>query len=73
MPGAAVNAAIALYYYLLIIRQAYMVEPATTEPVHLRFSSIVAAAATTVIVIAMGTFPDFFWDCAARAVALLVS
>jgi len=70
---AAINAAIALYYYLLIIRQAYMVEPATTDPVHLRFSSIATTAGATAIVIGMGTFPDFFWDCAARAAALLVS
>jgi len=69
---AAINAAIALYYYLLIIRQAYMVEPATTEPIRLRLPSLVAATATTALVIAMGIFPNFFWDRAAQAAALLV-
>lgn len=69
---AAVNAAIALYYYLLVIRQAYMVEPATSEPIHLRFPALAAAMATTALVIAMGTFPGFFWDCASRAATALM-
>jgi len=72
---AAVNAAIALYYYLLVIRQAYMVEPVSAqhaEPIRLRLNAVLAAAVATGLVIAMGTFPGFFWNCASRAAAALV-
>ena len=69
---AAINVAVALYYYLLVIRQAYLVEPLTDEPIRPRFPVLAAAAVGTVVVIAMGTLPGFFWDLAAAAAAALI-
>lgn len=48
-----------------------LVEPATTEPIRLRWPTVVAAASGTVLVIAMGTFPNFFRDRAVQATAAL--
>ncbi len=69
---AAVNAAVALYYYLLVIRQAYLVEPESPEPIQLSLPVAIAAGATAGLVLAMGVFPGVFWDRAALAVAALL-
>ena len=69
---AAVNAAVALYYYLLVIRQAYLVEPESPEPIQLSLPVATAAGATAGLVLAMGVFPGVFWDRAALAVEALL-
>ena len=66
------NAAVALYYYLLVFRQAYLVEPESPEPIQLSLPVASAAAATAGLVLAMGVFPGVFWDRAALAVAALL-
>jgi len=70
---AAINAAVALYYYLLIIRQLYWVEPTTQNTIKPTPLIAVTAMATIILVIAMGTVPGPFWDMAARAARALIS
>jgi NADH-quinone oxidoreductase subunit N len=68
---AAVNSVAALYYYLLVIRQAYLVdhqgEDATQSSLLVRLAAVVSMA----LVLGMGTFPGHFWELSARAVAAL--
>ena len=70
---AAINAAVALYYYLLIIRQLYWAEPTTQNTIKPTPLVAITAMATIILVIAMGTLPGPFWDMAARAVRALIS
>ncbi len=69
---AAVNAVVGLYYYLLVLRQAYLTDPATDEPLSPRpgvqFATLIGAA----LVLAMGTFPGRYWDMATRAASALL-
>ena len=69
---AAVNAVVALYYYLLVFRQAYLAEPRTADPLATSPPVRVAALAGAALVLVLGTFPDRFWDMAARAAAVLI-
>jgi NADH-quinone oxidoreductase subunit N len=66
---AAINSAVALYYYLLVIRQAYLVDPVSTAPLHTGVGTLAVAGATTGLVIAMGIVPGWFWTKSAEAVA----
>ncbi|MCE2435306.1 MAG: NADH-quinone oxidoreductase subunit N, partial [Candidatus Latescibacteria bacterium] len=61
---AAINAAVALYYYLLIIRQLYWAEPTTQNTIKPTPLIAVTAMATIILVVAMGTLPGPFWDMA---------
>ncbi len=70
---AAINAAVALYYYLLIIRQLYWAEPTTQNTIKPTPLIAVTAMATIILVIAMGTLPGPFWDMAARAARALMN
>jgi len=69
---AAINSAVALYYYLLVIRQAYMEEPSSNAPLQVGPLLRATAVATMALTLIMGTFPDYFWDMAERAAAALV-
>ena len=69
---AAINATVAMYYYLLIIRQLYWAEPTTQEAIKPQPLVALTALATIIIVVAMGTVPGPFWDMAARAARVLV-
>ena len=70
---AAINATIGLYYYLMVIRQVYWAEPTSSEAIRPHPLVAIAAVASIVIVLVMGTFPGIFWDMAARAAAALIS
>ncbi|MBT3604107.1 MAG: NADH-quinone oxidoreductase subunit N [Candidatus Latescibacteria bacterium] len=70
---AAINATIGLYYYLMVIRQVYWVEPTTTEIFKPSPLIAVTALATIILVIAMGTFPGTFWAFAEKAASALLS
>lgn len=69
---AAINAVIGLYYYLLILRQAYLTVPDRVEPINSRLAVQTAAVAGAVLVLVMGTFPGRYWDMAARATSALL-
>ncbi|MBT5056232.1 MAG: hypothetical protein HOM68_06810 [Gemmatimonadetes bacterium] len=70
---AAINATIALYYYLVILRQIYLVE-ATAEAPAVKWtpSLVIATTVGSVIVVGMGVLPGAAWDLAALAVAALL-
>jgi NADH-quinone oxidoreductase subunit N len=70
---AAINATIGLYYYLMVIRQVYWVEPNTEKTFTPSPLITVTALAAIILVIAMGTFPDTFWELAERAASALMS
>lgn len=70
---AAINATIGLYYYLMVIRQVYWVEPTDQETYRPAPLIAVTALATIILVVAMGTFPGKFWALAARAASALMS
>lgn len=69
---AAINATIALYYYLLVLRQIYLVD-APTDAAPLRWTPALALSAGvgSIVVVAMGVVPSPIWDQAAAAVATL--
>ncbi|MDA0336612.1 MAG: NADH-quinone oxidoreductase subunit N [bacterium] len=69
---AAINSAVALYYYLLVIRQAYLVEPVRAAPLHTGMVTLLVAGATTGLVVAMGIVPGWFWTKSVEAVAALM-
>lgn len=69
---AAANSAVALYYYLLLIRQAYLVDAVSDKPVHMSITTLAVAGATTGLVIAMGILPGWFWTQSARAAAAVM-
>ena len=68
---AAINSAVALYYYLLVIRQAYLAE-SQGGLIPTGVVTLAVAGATTGLVIAMGVVPGWFWTKAVRAVAALM-
>ncbi|MFT5370112.1 MAG: NADH-quinone oxidoreductase subunit N, partial [Candidatus Latescibacterota bacterium] len=70
---AAINATIGLYYYLMVIRQVYWVEPNTEKTFTPSPLITVTALAAIILVIAMGTFPGTFWELAERAASALMS
>jgi NADH-quinone oxidoreductase subunit N len=70
---AAINSAVALYYYLLVIRQAYFTEPLREEPLRPGLLPLTAAGATTGLVVAMGILPGWFWERSVAAVRALLS
>ena len=59
------------FYYLLVIRQAYMEEPSSNAPLQVSPLLRATAVATMALAVIMGTFPDRFWDMAERAAAAL--
>ena len=68
---AAINSAVALYYYLLVIRQAYFAEGHNHEPIHTSVVTLAIAGGTTGLVVAMGVIPGWFWTKSVEAVAAL--
>ncbi|MFP6643645.1 MAG: NADH-quinone oxidoreductase subunit N [Candidatus Latescibacterota bacterium] len=69
---AAINSAVALYYYLLVIRQAYFAEGTSDEPIQTGVVTLAVAGGTTGFVIAMGVVPGWFWARSVEAVAALM-
>ena len=69
---AAINSAVALYYYLLVIRQAYFAEGHNDEPIQTGVVTLAVAGGTTGLVVAMGVVPGWFWARSVEAVAALM-
>ena len=68
---AAINATISLYYYLIVLKQAYLAEADGRPPVVLNRAYTLAGVITVALVIAVGFYPAPVWDLAlgaARAV-----
>jgi NADH-quinone oxidoreductase subunit N len=69
---AAANSAVALYYYMRIIRQAYLLPPATDEELTITPLTATAAVVVSVVVVWMGTAPNLLWIMAESAVAAII-
>jgi len=68
---AAVNATLSLYYYLTVLKAAYLADPGDRPAVTLSRAYTVAGGVTIVLVLAVGFYPAPVWDLAldaARAV-----
>ncbi len=68
---AAANSVVALYYYLIVLRAAYLEEAVDAAPVSVSPWVRLTALASMVMVLVLGTFPGRFWDMAARAAQAL--
>ncbi|MDP6946675.1 MAG: proton-conducting transporter membrane subunit, partial [Myxococcota bacterium] len=64
---AAVNATISLYYYLIVVKQAYMAEPEDRPAITLDPAHALAGAVTVVLVLGIGFYPGPLWDLAVHA------
>ena len=68
---AAINSTVALYYYLRLVRAAYL-EPADGRPaVHVRGAEWVAGATAAILTLAAGIWPEPIWAAAREAARLL--
>lgn len=68
---AAINTAIAIYYYLSIVRLTFCTDPEDRLSVESSGTSKVLAILLIVVIIIMGIFPSTFISMASRAVELL--
>jgi NADH-quinone oxidoreductase subunit N len=70
---AVVNSAIAIYYYLQVIRQAVFGEPADAQaPIRLSWSTRLLCAALIACIVAFGAFPDTLIAAIIRSLAFVV-
>ncbi len=68
----AVNATVSLYYYLRIIKQAYLNPPVEDAPIKLSPATVMAAGIGIALVLVLGIYPRPLWELAeAAAMALL--
>jgi NADH:ubiquinone oxidoreductase subunit 2 (subunit N) len=64
---AAVNATISLYYYLILVKQAYLAEPGDRGPITLSPAYTIAGAITLLLMLGIGFYPAPLWDLAVDA------
>ncbi|MBI5153745.1 NADH-quinone oxidoreductase subunit N [Candidatus Poribacteria bacterium] len=70
---AALNSAVAVYYYLKMVRYAYLVPPVKDEPIEVSPIVRLTGLAAILFILWMGTFPGAFWTMARRAADSLIS
>lgn len=70
---AAVNATVSLYYYLMVVKAAYL-DPADGEPGPLTLRPLVAATAFVALVATtvLGFYPTPLWDLAVEAASAVI-
>jgi NADH-quinone oxidoreductase subunit N len=68
----AVNATISLYYYLRIVREAYLAPPRGDDAVTLDPAATVGAALGIAAVLGVGFFPRPIWELAEAAAQAVV-
>jgi len=69
---AMVNVVISLYYYLLAIKAAYLLEPPEVlPPLEVSFPKKLLAAASTVVIVFSGFFPTWLIEIAQNAAQTL--
>ena len=70
---AMVNATISLYYYILVVKAAYLAEPEGNPP-RLKVSAAtrVLAGVLVTIMVAAGIFPHRIWEVASAAARSLM-
>lgn len=64
---AAINTAIAIYYYLSVVRVTFCSEPASQEPIKVNSLTNMASLALIFLIIIMGVYPRPFLDIADTA------
>ncbi|BHH82718.1 NADH-quinone oxidoreductase subunit N [Desulforhopalus sp. 52FAK] len=69
---AAFNTAIAIYYYLSIVRLTFCTDPEERQQVATPLSSRILAISLMVIIVIMGVFPSSFIAIASRSIKLLM-
>lgn len=70
---AALNSAVAVYYYMRVLRVAYLLDPPEGETTPLAPAPliIIGGMVACLVVLWMGAVPNFFWEMAVEAVAAL--
>jgi NADH-quinone oxidoreductase subunit N len=68
---AAINGTIALYYYLRVVKAAYLDPPGDRAAVRVTLPYWTAGAVATALTIVVGVYPQPLWGLARRAAALL--
>ncbi len=63
----ALNAAIAIYYYLSVVKVTYCNEPEVSEPLHVDMATKAVSMFLIASIIIMGVFPSSFLSIAANA------
>ncbi|NNG00747.1 MAG: NADH-quinone oxidoreductase subunit N [Desulfobacteraceae bacterium] len=70
---AMVNVVISLYYYLLVLKAAYLKEPVDDiQPLHVPFPQKVLTTALIITIVTIGIFPTYLIDLADAAVKYLM-
>lgn len=69
---AAVNATVSLYYYLTVVKAAYLAPPQDLSPMPLSLPARVATWAAVVGIILLGVLPTPLWNLARAAAAALL-
>ncbi len=70
---AAVNAAISLYYYLIVVKAAFVEASDDTSPIAVDPSLRIAGLLALIAVLLLGTFPGPLWDMAVSAAQAVIS
>jgi len=60
IPGGAVNVAISLYYYLMIVKRMYIDAPASSAPVHVGGITKFTLALLVLGILILGIFQEPF-------------
>ena len=68
---AAINAVIATYYYLQVLREAYFAQPTREAPLQPGIAVWLTAAGAAGLTLVMGVLPGWFWTRATAVAALL--
>jgi len=69
---AAINATISMYYYLRVLKEAYLTPPGDRPKIRLPDGIAVAACLAIVLVLAAGVYPGPLWDLATDAARALM-
>mgnify|MGYP001820708153 FL=1 len=68
---AALNATVSLYYYLLVVKEAYLTPPGDRPAIKLSPAYVVSATAALVLIFFMGFYPAPTWALATGAASAL--
>lgn len=69
---AAINTAIAIYYYLSVLKVAYCDQPVATDTIEVNFTTKALSLALILAIITMGVVPGQMIDIANQAVAAIL-
>ena len=70
---AMINVLVSLYYYLLVLKAAYLLKPDTVQPdLQLSPSLKLLTGLLILVMVGLGIYPTFLLEVAAAAVRVLV-